>query len=628
MKQHLRATHWMAAGRMSAPFLVMGVSVWMLAGVIDHSLITSLPDFITNLPPLTYLLAAVFCCLSFWAVARYDGLAHRHFGTGISEVQARKSGFAAIAAAQTVGFGVFTGAAVRWRMLPQLGLTQALQLSTFVSVTFILTLLFVAALACLMLPAQVWLIVPAIVFVVFLPTSILMLSFAPICAPLRHRIQIPSLRSVCAIVGWASLDLTAASLAFFVLIQTPELSFAGFLPVFLLALGADLLSGAPGGVGPFELTLITLLPQVPAAELVTAIVAFRAIYYAIPTVLAVLFILGSPRTVRQNTSPLTPRIALQPVGERGILAQNGGAIHDHKKGSYALWNTSQTATLLFDPISGTVPPALNNLKAEARSRNKLACLYKCSAKTALTARLDNWPVLRIAQDCIIDLPNYDLSLPTRRGLRRKLRKAEKSGVTVIRANRLPISQMAAVDADWRRAHGPALGGTMGRFCPKYLQNQTVYLAYCETRLIAIASFHTDTASHCLDLMRHAGDMPDGTMHLIVQSALADAQRMGKGELSLAALPNFPNWVRHIGVLRHKTENPGLRQFKESFAPRHRAKYAAAPSWPALFIALADIAVEVHWPNPLRTTNQPHEQDEDYDVAMNGPLWKGEFKQQV
>ena len=601
---------------------LLGACIWLLATRIDASTFTQLPSAIRAVPLALWGMAAGFAALSFWAVARYDGVAHRHFQTGVRARQARISGFAAIAIAQTVGFGILTGAAVRWRMLPQLGLSTALHLSTLVSITFMLALAFLTALACLVLPAPAWLTLPAIGVALLIPAAIFTISFAPLGAPLRHRLRLPSLRASGAILGWAALDITAAAAALYLLIPATDLSLTFFLPAFLLALGAAMLSGAPGGVGPFELMLFSLLPTVPTPDLIAGIVGFRALYYALPALIGVAMVFSPSQS--NLTSAVQTRSAPIPAtkAEIGVLAQNGGRLLHHDQGTFALWKTTQTATMLFDPLAGSAAPALNRLKTVARTSNLVPCIYKCGEKTALTARKLGWRVVRVADDFHLDLETYDPDTPARRGLRRKLRKAERAGVCIQRATTLPLDAMAEVDANWQTAHGRARGGSMGRFCPAYLMRQEVFLAYLGGDLVAFASFHTSGNGLCLDLMRHLEDLPDGTMHLLLHHAIDAARHEGYEDISLAAVPSLPDWMHRIAPLQRRLDKPGLRQFKSSFAPTRHARYAAAPDLAALAIALCDIATEVHQPRPLPQINPPHDQDEDYEVALNEQLWKG------
>jgi phosphatidylglycerol lysyltransferase len=314
------------------PLLIMASCIWALAHAIDVSIINTIPDLLGSLPLGSFGLAALFCAVSFWAVARYDALAHRHFDTDTKTAQAHRCRFAAIAVAQTVGFGVVTGAAVRWRILPHLTMARALQLSSFVSITFMLSLGFLTALTYTFLSAPAWLTAPSVLALITLPLGFLWLSFAPLGAALRQKRVIPSIWASRAIVGWAALDVSAAAMALYLLIPSAELSFATFLPVFLMALGAALLSGSPGGLGPFELVLLSLLPNVPAPELVVGIVAFRALYYACPAIIGALTMTrplqAEPRLPTQQSTCLQTR-------EFGILAQNGGHILRRSSGEFA-----------------------------------------------------------------------------------------------------------------------------------------------------------------------------------------------------------------------------------------------------------------------------------------------------
>ena len=84
-------------------------------------------------------------------------------------------------------------------------------------------------------------------------------------------LRLPPLRLWLRLLVLAAVDVSFAALAFWVLL--PEVfqpEFSLLLAAFILALGAGLLSGSPGGVGPFELCLVTLLPGVAEVELIAA----------------------------------------------------------------------------------------------------------------------------------------------------------------------------------------------------------------------------------------------------------------------------------------------------------------------------------------------------------------------
>ena len=75
------------------------------------------------------------------------------------------------------------------------------------------------------------------------------------------------------------------------------ISWSFLLAVYFLALGAAVISSAPGGLGPFDLTLFALLPSQNPGELITAIIAFRLIYLAVPALVSAV-ILASPKFLK------------------------------------------------------------------------------------------------------------------------------------------------------------------------------------------------------------------------------------------------------------------------------------------------------------------------------------------
>jgi phosphatidylglycerol lysyltransferase len=598
--------------RILAPLGITAACLWLLRAALDPASVLAVPDLLRDLP-MGRLAGALLCCLlSFWAIGRYDAVAHRHFVTGISGPQARASGTIAIALAQTLGFGILTGAAVRWRMLPALAPLDGLRLSTFVAVTFLGAWAALTAAAVLVLPAPAWTAAPAFAVLVALPAGL----YLVLILPHHHsRVQLPSLCSLRAIAGWTAIDLLAAALMLYLLLPDIPLGFAAFLPVFLLAFGAGLLSGAPGGIGPFELICLGLLPQLPPAQLLAGIIAFRALYYALPAVIAALCLLRPLRPQRRIPPPGKgpPRSVTR--AEVGLIRQNGGWINIAPQSTLALWQTPQSLAALFDPVAGHPAMALPAVVQAAKRANRLPCIYKCGPRLAAHARAQGWQVLRIAQEACLDPRDFDLSQPSRRGLRRKLRAAVRQDVHTSAPAELPLRQMALLDADWQRRQGRALGGTMGRFCPEYVQDQQVFLAHHNGRLVGFASFHHSDHEFCLDLMRSGSDAPDGTMQALVHAALQQAARFDIPRLSLAAVPSFAAkgliWPRLI----RQGSRAGLRQFKASFAPQWQPLYAAAPGPVALAIALADITAAVHHPPALPSCRILHDDDEEFEIAL-------------
>ncbi|MGC1496091.1 MAG: phosphatidylglycerol lysyltransferase domain-containing protein [Sulfitobacter sp.] len=606
--------------RLSLPCLITVMCLWGLTGQIDGTAITNLPAEIAQLPLSNILCAIAFTMISLWAVGRYDGVAHRHFQTGVPTGQARLSGSISIAVSQTIGFGLFTSALARWRMLPGLDFGLAIRLSAFVCLSFLTSWAVVTALACLMFPAPTWTHLPATLVMFCVPLLGWLFFSTPHLTFRSLNIRLPSLLASGAILFWAAVDLGTAATALYFLVPFDGLMFQTLLPVFLLALGAALLSGTPGGVGPFELVLLTLLPQVPTAEMLVGIIGFRAIYYAVPAVLAVIALLRPFGAT--DLSHRTPRIKMAQAtrAEIGVIAQNGGMLRDFGSATVAVWPTPQTLTAFGDPIGRVKNSVFKGFAKESRAQNRIACLYKCSARTAVAARALSWNVIHYADDAVL-VPNaFDLNIPARRTLRRKIRQAEQAAVKTYHADTLPLRDMAQIDAEWQNRNGPARGGTMGRFSPTYIANQQVFLAYQQRRLIGFVSFHQSNHQWCLDLVRSVSDVADGTMHALVMHAVRQAAQAHIAQISLAATPACPDptsrLLRAYAVqVVTRSGGPGLRQFKSSFAPRWQPLYVATRSRAGLVISLADIAREVHHPPPIAQFHEIHNQDEDNEVAL-------------
>tara|TARA_R110002049_G_scaffold23545_6_gene83491 strand:- start:14848 stop:16731 length:1884 start_codon:yes stop_codon:yes gene_type:complete len=610
--------------RVALPLSASLVALWFLSQKISASDLGGLLSSLTRITPATLLLAALLTWLSLWAVGRYDVVAHRHLGTDIPHRQAHITGMMAVSLAQTLGFGLFTGALVRWRMLPGLGMADALRLSGFVCLSFLSALAVILALACLTLTPPPGTLAFSCGVLIALPLLLWVMVRHPTLRLGRFTARAPSLRAGAAILLWATVDTTAAALVLYLLIPGIEPGFATFLPVYLLALGAALLSGAPGGVGPFELVLLGLLPQVPAPDLLAGIVMFRALYYAFPAVLALIGCMRPYPATPARRHPLPQPLCQAPRAEVGVIRQNGGRLLYSVSGTVAVWPTAQSLVALSDPLHGKMANLLTPLQRAARQQNRLACLYKTTARNALAARQAGWCVTHIADEAVLSPANFDLSRPTCRGLRRKLRQAEKAGIIVTSPPELPLTEMQALDQCWQARRGGARAGTMGRFCGAYVAEQRVFLAHQNDRLVAFVTFHSSRQEWCLDLMRSASDMPDGTNHAMILHALHDAAIADIPRLSLAAVPACPVPLNRLttqlyGWLSARHDHAGLRQFKGGFGPRWQPLYAASSTWAWLMLSLLDIALAVHKPGQTPVHNAPlHKQDEKYEVALHLP----------
>jgi len=587
--------------RVLAPLLIMVGCLVTLAG---HADLPGLPDLlalVTQVDMPNWFGAIGAMVLSFWALGRYDAVAHRHLRTGLAEPPARRAGMASIAFSQAVGFGLLSGSFARWRLLPQLTPLQSAQLTGFVGITFMTALAVICGLSLL-------LVAPTLTMrgiglgILLLALGACGLCFLHPAWRLRGlKLRLPSLQAILALALWTVMDVTFAGLCLWFLLPSGHgIELAALLPAYFLALGLAIISSSPGGAGPLELAMLTLLPGADPAVLVAGLLAFRAVYYALPAALAGALLLW-PALMRtamvtgteeedllgSDVRPAASQPFERPQAETGVILQNGGHVMTFGLNQVAMLDTPQISAVLFDPMSGRRGEIPEALVRHARARNAAACFYKCSPRMAIAARRQGWKLLRVAQDAIVFPARFSENGSAFRQLRRKLRHAQKAGLRVEPAwGSLPLAEMAAVDQAWIRQHGAARGTTMGQFEPGYVAIQMSFLAWVDDRLIGFMTFHRAADEWCLDLVRKLPGAPDGTGHALMRAAIDAARDAGVARLSLSAVPDHRFAARF---------DRGLRQFKSCFAPRWEPRYIAAPTWPQMLLSLAEMIRLVHRP---------------------------------
>ena len=584
------------------PFGIGAACLWALNNQLSDIDFGTLWASVKSVSPMQWGLALLFTAISFFAVARYDVVAHRHFQTGISGRRATITGGSAVALGQTLGMGAVVGGFVRWRMLSGLGVVKAAKITAFVTLCFMASWAIVTSAAIVVAPmADIPLSVPMCALAIAMGLMA-MSFFKPSVTYKGKSIELPTVKAMVAMLVLCLIDTLFAAATLWVLLPSGviDLTVAQLFPIYMLALGAALLSGTPGGVGPFELTLLALLPFAPEAELMAAILAFRVVYYAIPAIVGGVTLLrpmasgveafDNEREFSCLDKTLTTETAR---AELGVVRQNGGAIVNLKSGTCGVVRTGQTLTSIFDPVHHG-EDLTKHLRAFAREQNRIVCKYKITAPHAIKARKAGWAVLRVSDEAMVDPAGHTMEGSAYRQLRRKLKKAEKEGIQVVeQSTGLPFADMKRVSEAWESRNGGAKGLSMGQFEEDYVQRQRIFLAYQGEELVGFVTFHTTGHEWALDLMRIAPGAPDGTMHLMVNNAILKAREEEIPQLSLAAAPVLPKDNTSIeGRMRtkyfDKAGGKGLRQFKDCFNPKWQPLYMAAPGPAQLVIAAIDL----------------------------------------
>lgn len=600
--------------RHGMPFALAAICLYSAPQILNN---VSFPDVIAlvgTLPVWVWIVAILFTMVSFQAVGQYDVLAKRHLNVTGSDARTRQNGMIAVALSQTLGFGLITGSLVRYRLRPDEGVMRAGQVTGLVTLFFLIGLLVVVALVSFISDVGVYRAAGVVGFLGLVVCITFIAVFRPRIRFRQNPISIPGLSAITASIFWAIIDVLAAGAAFYVLLPPDvQVGFFTILPVFCLALAAGILSGVPGGVGPFELVLLSLTaPEMPTYVdptcLMTAIFGFRFIYYLLPAVFAALFVLRPTRVVKDmQIVPLSARSGYPPRAETGVIGQNGGSMISLATGAGALWPAGNSLIALFDPTRPICSVWLRAFRDHARARSFFPVIYKCSARNAAAVRKEGWCVVNVAKDAILRPAKFELKGSKLAGLRRKLRKAKNAGVTVRLCHSEDISDLERIDRAWQERCGAARGGTMGRFCPHYLENQMVLVAEHNDHPVAFISLHKGKVEWALDLMRDGPVAPDGTMYLLVHAAIQMAAAEGILRLSLAAVPTDKGQDQGFNgkllcLVREKYAARGLYQFKSAFAPQWQPLYMAAPNRIGLCLGAIDLLREILRPGQVYSTS--------------------------
>jgi len=588
-----------------------------------------------TVPPLNWAMAAITTLISFAALGRYDVLVHRMMDTKLAAKSAMTSGMCGIALGQVLGFGMITGAILRWRMLPGLSLAKVTSVSVLAGLSFLVSWAVLTSLALLVSPF------PALEGYRFWPfVGLATLTIAIFAVSLRipHKFAFfwPSKTAMGAFLFWAFVDTAAASLTLYLLLPaTVEIAWPMIFAAYLIALGAGLIANTPGGVGAFELCLLVFLPQMGAEPLLAAVVAFRLVYYAIPAAIALVFLARPARPLFVSDTGVTqadPHLATT------LSAQNhqaeAGLIHHRQtqfitpthRPLHAYWLSIPLAhhfVAIGNSLHDHDQSAIDLVKKHAAGRLKTPCFYKAPARVAARLRSQGFVCIKLSEEAILNPQKFQIEGSKFRQLRRLMRKADIIKIQdVAPYHPLPIKQMRKVADAWNRKKKEH-GLSMGRFCPIYLAAQQLILAYNKDQLIGFISFHTSQREWTLDLVRLHPDAPSGTSQKLVLRAIELANAQGINRLSLACAPLAEG--SHPGLmetLSHHMSNQGLRRFKQSFQPVWEPRYIATPNHLDLAFAGFNLWLAITYPQPLASrktqinTSNIHNDDENYEFALN------------
>lgn len=294
--------------RSDAAWTVIGISAVLFSGyLLYHEIrnisLTELTDSLAAIRYRNWIFAGLATLGAYFALAWYDRIAVAHLGRRISWWFITLCSFTTYALAHNVGASVFSGAVVRYRAYRSKGLTpnEIGVLIVFCSLTFLLGTLLAGGTVLVLRPDLLNRVVEADPWwSIAIGSGLLCVVALYVFGAWRHlpplhlgkwRVEYPRLPIVARQLAAAPLELLcAAAIIYFALPATHNPGYLVVLGVFLASFSLALLSHAPGGLGVLEVTFLAAMPELPKADVLAALIVFRALYLLLPFALAILVV--------------------------------------------------------------------------------------------------------------------------------------------------------------------------------------------------------------------------------------------------------------------------------------------------------------------------------------------------
>ena len=276
------------------------------------------------IPGGALVLAFLFTILSYAGLTLYDWLGTIYAGRKVRYGRVAFASFCAYALSHSLGFAAVSGAAVRYRLYAQWGLTpgQIARVVAFCSLSFGLGGMVLGGTILLLEPESVVFLGDRMPLALLYGCGVLLWAIVAGYVGLARRvgtvrlfgqaITLPGFRMALVQVALATADVALTATIFWVLLPTvPRLSWLVFLGIYVAGYTAGLAANVPGGIGVFDsAVLFGLAPFLPAPRVAAAIVVYRLYYYVIPLFLAGSLFAANEALLR-GAGLLSPRLTMR-----------------------------------------------------------------------------------------------------------------------------------------------------------------------------------------------------------------------------------------------------------------------------------------------------------------------------
>jgi uncharacterized membrane protein YbhN (UPF0104 family) len=290
-----KTSRWLHVLSLTGSIAMLLVAVWILHHYLSHIRWDDVATAWSRLPATRIAWSILAMLLSFSMLALFDVVASRiAVGDRVSAGLSAFAGAVTHGISNTLGFHALTGSAVRYRIYRSAGLGAG-DIARIVSLAGLgVGLGFVVVLTgALCREPQItsgWGRWPGLALLLLLGIGLIWLARKPRTLTLGSwTLSFPSARTATTQMLIGAIEMLAAIVALYVLLPAdiaPPL--IDFLPIYVGAVVAGLVSHSPGGLGVFETIMLASFPAEARAELLAAMLCYRLTYSLLPFTLSCL----------------------------------------------------------------------------------------------------------------------------------------------------------------------------------------------------------------------------------------------------------------------------------------------------------------------------------------------------
>lgn len=307
--------------------VVLGVAITAIAIYVLYRLLQGVDPVavvaaIKRISPLNALAAALFVAAGYLTLTFYDYFALRTIGRrDVPYRVAATAGFTSYSIGHNVGFTVFSGGTVRYRIYSTAANLSAIDVAKIcfiAGLTFWLGNITILGLGFIIHPeaaSAVDHLPPSanraigVIMLSLLAAYVLWVNMTPrTFGRGGWSVTLPGGKLTVLQILIGVVDLTFCAAAMYMLMPAePQLDFISVAVIFITATLAGFASHTPGGIGVFDATMLIALDQFNREELVGALLLFRLLYYIIPFVLSLGLVAWREFVMRPRATAAKPR---------------------------------------------------------------------------------------------------------------------------------------------------------------------------------------------------------------------------------------------------------------------------------------------------------------------------------